>query len=338
MSSRSRSGVGVMVAVALVAALAGCSGSSTPGQSSGGAASTASSAGCADVTALKASLAALTQVKPLQDGVPALQAAIANVKTSLDAAQASASAALQPEVATVKSAFDGVQTSVDGLSADNLTAEGAVDRRGADPARHRSVRAGLDADAELPGELAKPPPRVRTQTLLHPTERTIAMTEDRPLLDTLADMTAASVARADLADRELMLVRVAGLIAVDAPPASYLINLGPAVDSGLTLEDAQSVLVTLAPIVGGPRVVDAAANIASRARARPGDRGRPGRRRRLSEIQHQHLAGTQRVRRASTASMATHLARAVRACPPPAARPRSVKGCTQASAIRKGRS
>ncbi len=88
------------------------------------------------------------------------------------------------------------------------------------------------------------------------------MTEERPLLDTLADMTAASVARANLADRDLMLVRVAGLIAVDAPPASYLVNLGPAVDSGLTLVDAQSVLVTLAPIVGGPRVVNAAANIA----------------------------------------------------------------------------
>ena len=89
------------------------------------------------------------------------------------------------------------------------------------------------------------------------------MTEDRPLLATLADMTAASVARADLVPRELMLVRVAGLIAIDAPPASYLLNLGPAVDSGLTLEDAQSVLVTIAPIVGGPRVVNAAANIAS---------------------------------------------------------------------------
>ena len=89
------------------------------------------------------------------------------------------------------------------------------------------------------------------------------MTEDRPLLDTLADMTAASVARADLPARELMLVRLAGLIAVDAPPASYLLNLGPALDVGLTLEDAQSVLVTLAPIVGGPGVVDAASNIAS---------------------------------------------------------------------------
>ena len=73
------------------------------------------------------------------------------------------------------------------------------------------------------------------------------MTEQRPLLDTLADMTAASISRADLADRDLMLVRLAGLISVDAPPSSYLLNLGPAADSGLTLEDTRSVLVGPCP-------------------------------------------------------------------------------------------
>ena len=89
------------------------------------------------------------------------------------------------------------------------------------------------------------------------------MTEQRPLLDTLADMTAASIARANLTDRDLMLVRLAGLIAVDAPPSSYLLNLGPAADSGLTLEDTRSVLVALAPIVGGPGIINAAANVAT---------------------------------------------------------------------------
>jgi hypothetical protein len=88
------------------------------------------------------------------------------------------------------------------------------------------------------------------------------MTEQRPLLDTLAEMTAASIGHVDLDGRELMLVRVAGLVAAGAPPSSYLLNLGPAADSGLSLEDARSVLIALAPIVGGPRVVDAAANIA----------------------------------------------------------------------------
>lgn len=88
------------------------------------------------------------------------------------------------------------------------------------------------------------------------------MTDDRPLLDTLADMTAASVERVDLSAEALMLVRLAALVAVDAPPASYLLNLGAAAQTELTLEDAQSVLVAVAPIVGGPRVVSAAGNIA----------------------------------------------------------------------------
>ena len=84
---------------------------------------------------------------------------------------------------------------------------------------------------------------------------------ERPLLDTLAVMTAASLERADLGDRELMLVRLAGLVAVGAPPSSYLLNLGAAADSGLTLEDAQSVLIALAPITGGPKTLAAAGAI-----------------------------------------------------------------------------
>jgi hypothetical protein len=83
-----------------------------------------------------------------------------------------------------------------------------------------------------------------------------------PVLDTLADMTAASVTRADLDPAVLMAVRLAALVAVDAPAASYLLNFGPAAGAGLTLEDAQSVLVAVAPIVGAPRVLSAAAKLA----------------------------------------------------------------------------
>lgn len=48
----------------------------------------------------------------------------------------------------------------------------------------------------------------------------------------------------------LILVRLAALIAMVAPPASYLLHIGPAIDSGVTLEQAQDVLVEVAPIVG----------------------------------------------------------------------------------------
>jgi alkylhydroperoxidase/carboxymuconolactone decarboxylase family protein YurZ len=82
-----------------------------------------------------------------------------------------------------------------------------------------------------------------------------------PVLEALVEMNAVSVARTDLDSRSLMLVRLAALAAVDAPTPSYLMNIGPAMDSGLTIEDAQDVLVAVAPIVGTPRAVAAAAKI-----------------------------------------------------------------------------
>ena len=53
------------------------------------------------------------------------------------------------------------------------------------------------------------------------------MTADTPVLDTLADITAASVEHNSLAPRELMLARIAALIAVDAPPTSTSSTPGP---------------------------------------------------------------------------------------------------------------
>ena len=72
------------------------------------------------------------------------------------------------------------------------------------------------------------------------------MSDERPLLDTVMAMTAASVERANMVDRELMLVRLAALAAVDV---------------GLTVEDVQGVLIAIAPIVGSPRAVTAAGTI-----------------------------------------------------------------------------
>ena len=88
-------------------------------------------------------------------------------------------------------------------------------------------------------------------------------TEDRPVLDTLAAMTAASVLECNLVPRELMLVRLAALAAVDASPISYLANAGTASDAGVTLEDVQGILVAVAPIVGTARIMTAAGNIAA---------------------------------------------------------------------------
>ncbi len=86
--------------------------------------------------------------------------------------------------------------------------------------------------------------------------------EDTPVLDTLTAMTAVSVAECDLPSAALLLVRLAALAAVDAGPASYLLHIGPAAEAGITIEDAQNVLVAVAPIIGTARVMSAAINIA----------------------------------------------------------------------------
>ena len=87
------------------------------------------------------------------------------------------------------------------------------------------------------------------------------MTSETPVLDTLADIIAASLEHNTLPPRELMLVRIAALIAVDAPPASYLANAGPAADSGVTGDDIQAVMIGVAPVVGTPKIVSSAGKI-----------------------------------------------------------------------------
>jgi hypothetical protein len=85
---------------------------------------------------------------------------------------------------------------------------------------------------------------------------------DTPVSDTLLAMTAVSLDNSDLSLRELMIARIAALVAVDAPAASYAVNAVPASDSGIDLDDVEDILVAVAPIVGSARVVSATANIA----------------------------------------------------------------------------
>ena len=84
---------------------------------------------------------------------------------------------------------------------------------------------------------------------------------ETPVLDTLAAMTAESVARCGLDANALLAARIAALVAVDAPAASYLMHVGPAIDSGVTVEQIQDILIGIAPVVGTPRTVSAAVKI-----------------------------------------------------------------------------
>ena len=86
---------------------------------------------------------------------------------------------------------------------------------------------------------------------------------ETPVLNTLADLTALSMERCALAPRELMLARIAALIAVDAPRVSYwaTAGAGAAADSGITGDDLQALMIGISPVVGTPKVVAAAGNI-----------------------------------------------------------------------------
>lgn len=85
---------------------------------------------------------------------------------------------------------------------------------------------------------------------------------ENPLLDTIIDINAVSLANLDASLEAVLLVRLAALVAVDAPPSSYLVTFRAAEGTLLDLEDARNVLIAVAPIVGTPKVVNAAANIA----------------------------------------------------------------------------
>jgi len=85
---------------------------------------------------------------------------------------------------------------------------------------------------------------------------------ETPVLDLLASMTADSIETTNLDEQSLMLVRFAALVAVDAPPASYLLNLGAAADAGLDADKARDVIAAIAPIVGTARTVSALGKIA----------------------------------------------------------------------------
>jgi alkylhydroperoxidase/carboxymuconolactone decarboxylase family protein YurZ len=84
---------------------------------------------------------------------------------------------------------------------------------------------------------------------------------ENPVLDTLAAMTAESVARCGLDANALVAARIAALVAVDAPAASYLMHVGTAMDAGVTLEQIQNILIAVAPIVGTARTASAALKI-----------------------------------------------------------------------------
>jgi 4-carboxymuconolactone decarboxylase len=84
---------------------------------------------------------------------------------------------------------------------------------------------------------------------------------DASMLDTAIGMRELGREVTGLDARTYALVKIAALIALDAPPVSYAWQIGNALDEGVTPEDILGVLRAVAFQVGGPKVVAAAPEI-----------------------------------------------------------------------------
>ena len=86
-------------------------------------------------------------------------------------------------------------------------------------------------------------------------------TGDVTLLEEALGLREAQLERTGLDPRTFALVKIAALIALDAPPASYAGQVANALSEGASAEDIVAVLRAVAPQVGGPKVVAAAPEI-----------------------------------------------------------------------------
>jgi hypothetical protein len=84
---------------------------------------------------------------------------------------------------------------------------------------------------------------------------------ESPVLDLLMTMNLAGIEASSLDAQSLVLVRMAALVAIDAPPVSYMLNLRMAGDVDLDAEAVEGMLTGIAPIVGSARVASAAGKI-----------------------------------------------------------------------------
>jgi 4-carboxymuconolactone decarboxylase len=84
---------------------------------------------------------------------------------------------------------------------------------------------------------------------------------ETPVLDTVFAMHVDALERSGLDAQSYVLVHLAALVGTGGPPASYAVAIAAAADAGVTMDQAQAVLVALAPLVGTARVISAAGAI-----------------------------------------------------------------------------
>ncbi len=101
-----------------------------------------------------------------------------------------------------------------------------------------------------------------SNTQTNPNETLQALSEgDLSVRNQLARMLEGSFEGSGLDPETFMLVRLAALTAMDAAPASWLVNLAVGKQLGIPAERAIGTLIAIAPVVGTARVVSAAGSI-----------------------------------------------------------------------------
>jgi 4-carboxymuconolactone decarboxylase len=90
--------------------------------------------------------------------------------------------------------------------------------------------------------------------------RRIALSDEKEM-ETMVGMRQGLQDVTHLDNRSFALVKIAALIAVEAPPASYMWQIGNAIAEGVTPEEVLGTLWAVAPQVGGPRIISAAPEI-----------------------------------------------------------------------------
>ncbi len=95
-----------------------------------------------------------------------------------------------------------------------------------------------------------------------PRDNIIGLAQGDPkVLETLTQMTVGTLDRSGLDDETYMLVRLAALVASDAAPVSYLVNMGMAEVAGIDLDRVVGTMVAVAPVVGTARIASAASKM-----------------------------------------------------------------------------
>jgi alkylhydroperoxidase/carboxymuconolactone decarboxylase family protein YurZ len=87
-------------------------------------------------------------------------------------------------------------------------------------------------------------------------------TSETQVIDLLTSMTGETVLATSLDERTMMMVRIAALVAIDAPAFSYQMNLEAAAETGIGATELRGLLTAVAPIVGTARVMSATGKIA----------------------------------------------------------------------------